>query len=143
MKHANIIATCACGGSGHLIHTDAGFYVKCENAPHWYAPPIYCTEKKAVRCWNDMQKDMDELARDAMVADHRGISYGNYIPIKGKLPEQPTPKPLPVQKENKKICAICGGEIPKGTFRTKYCGGSCADIALIRQRYQYRKKKEK
>lgn len=143
MKQANIIAACACGGSGHLIHTDDGFYVRCEHAPHWYTPPVYHTERKAIRCWNEMQQNMDDLARDAMVADHRGISYGNYIPIKGQLPELPATKPVPVQKENCKICVICGREIPKGSFRTKYCGGSCADIALSRQRNQYKKKKEK
>lgn len=143
MKQVNIIDACACGGAGHLIKTDAGFYVKCEKAPHWYAPPVYNTEKKAIRCWNDMQKNMDDLARDAMIADHRGISYGKYIPIKGQLHELPVPKPMPVQKENRKICAICGAEIPKGTFRTKYCSGSCADIAINRQRNQYKKKKNK
>lgn len=34
MKQANIIAACACGGSGNLIKTEAGFYVRCDHAPH-------------------------------------------------------------------------------------------------------------
>lgn len=143
MKQIKPIAACTCGGSGDLIRTEIGFYVRCEHAPHWYTPPVYHTERKAIRCWNEMQQNMDDLARDAMVADHRGISYGNYIPIKGQLPTMLAPKPIPRPKENRKICVICGGEIPKGSFRTKYCGGSCADIALGRQRNQYKKKKEK
>lgn len=144
MKQDNIIATCACGGSGHLIHTETGFYVRCEHAPHWYSPQVYHTERKAIRSWNEMQADMDDLARDAMVADHRGISYGNYIPTKGQFPRRPIPTEQAYQPNGKqKYCVICGGEIPSGTYRTKYCGGSCADIALNRQQNQYKKNKNK
>lgn len=138
MKQANIISACACGGSGELIRIDAGFYVKCENAPRWYTPPIYCTEKKAIRCWNDMQKDMDDLTRDAMVAAHRGISYGEYIPIKEQLPEEDIQE-LAHTTDSKK-CMICGEEIPSGSYRTKYCSATCADIALDICRKKYHKR---
>lgn len=144
MKQANIIAACACGGTGCLIHTESGFYVKCEHAPHWYTPPVYHTERKAIHSWNEMQQNMDDLARDAMVADHRGISYGNYIPIKGQLPPRPAPKePVYPPQGKRKYCAICGGEIPQGTNRRMYCSGSCADIATNKQRDQYKSRQRK
>lgn len=143
ISEENIIDDCACGGLGHLIKNEVGFYVRCENAPHWHTPPIHSTERKAIRFWNEMQASLDDLARDAIIAAHRGISYGEYMSSKGKRTQPAVTETMPQSNENRKRCAICGEEIPKGTLRIKYCSGNCADIAFSRQREAYKKKTKK
>ena len=139
-KQTNAITQCICGGTGVLIYDYDGFYVKCDRTHRGAGQPAFKTERKAVEYWNATQKNMDNLARDAIVAAHMGMTYGKYMPIKVQDAKTQETKSTGTKKENCKICAICGGEIEKGTWRIKYCSATCADIAVNRQRNEYKKK---
>ena len=97
-KQTNAITQCVCGGTGVLIYDYDGFYVKCDRTPRGAGQPAFKTERKAVEYWNATQKNMDNLARDAIVAAHMGMTYGKYMPIKVPYPKQPEEKPDSEQK---------------------------------------------
>ena len=78
---------------------------------------------------------MDQLTLDCIAARRAGLSYGQYIATK---PTPPAAVRFPKQgargQEKRKVCILCGGEIPSNVKRRKYCSPKCADIMCDRQR---------
>lgn len=144
MKADHIIARCACGGVAALHQKEDGFTVICPHAPKWYIPIVHKTERKAIQAWNELQAGMDRLSRKAMIADHRGVSYGQYeaqLRDAGKEKRDQDSK-VYIGQEQRSHCVICGEPIPKGVRnRRKYCSATCAHEAANRQREENRRRR--
>ena len=86
-----------------------------------------------------MAKELDQLTMDSIAAQKAGMSYGKWKAL------QPIVKVDLPETAPKRLCKLCGGEIPPEFHKNRtYCSDQCFDEAdRIRHRNNYHKRKER
>lgn len=74
---------------------------------------------------------MDHLSQVVKAAREAGMSYGRYVALMHEQGKRPLPKArkapaAETPEQEKRICVICGGVIPRERKNAKTCGSACS-----------------